>query len=139
MFHFKIFLPSFPVVLSLATVMMFSVLYVFFFQEYITLKQRSQDSGVYNLVLLLTHLNKNCRGRNMATVLLIVIFSYSVLYGCYVNSPTPIFISIFLLHMRGVVHSSALALCTPAYTLCLLHMLRRLTYIRTSRYYRLYL
>ena len=38
---------------------------------------------------------------------------YSVLNGCYVNSPMPIFISIFLLHMRGVVHSSALALCTP--------------------------
>ena len=27
----------------------------------------------------------------------------------------PIFILIFLLPMRGVVHSSALALCTPAY------------------------
>ncbi len=63
-------------------------------QEYITLKQRS--------VLLLTHLNKNWRGRNMATVLFIVTSKsiYSTINGCYVNSPTPM---IFLLHMHWVV------------------------------------
>ncbi len=53
-----------------------------------------------------------------ATVLFIVTSKsiYSTINGCYVNSPTPIFIEIFLLHMHGVVHSSALALCTPGAT-----------------------
>ncbi len=53
------------------------------------LKQRSVQP-----VLLLTHLNKTWRGRNMATVLFIITSKsiYSTINGCYVNSPTPIFI-----------------------------------------------
>ncbi len=72
-------------------------------------------AGVHNLkqksVQLLKHQNKYWHGRNMAMVLFIVTPKsiYSALNGCYVNSPTSIFISIFLLHMRGVVHSSTLA------------------------------
>ena len=64
-------------------------------------------------VLLLMHLNKDWRGQGTWQWYYLTSKSiYSTITCCYVNSATPIFISIFLLHMPRVVHSSALELCS---------------------------